>query len=161
MSSIIIYNVFFQPSLYFLPVFTNLMPLIMLWWSFHISSNYKKTTKWILPFPCIILILFKFTQFSFTLLSNRSYLIWFHDPDFFLPSINPDIIPQTHIRIEDKPKVIWVYLRPVYYEILSKSGEIKKENQTWSQLESTDLEGGAPKRVPRVPFQIIFGNPLH
>ena len=85
----------------------------------------------------VILKFFKFTQFSFTLLSNRSYVIWVHDPDFFLPSINPDLIPQTHIRIEDKPTVIWVYLRPVYYETLSKSGEIKKETRlevNWNQL---------------------------
>ena len=74
----------------------------------------------------LILILFKFTHFSLTLLSKRSYLIWFHDPDFFLPSINPDIIPQAHIRIENQPKYIWVYLRPVYYETLSKSGEIEQ-----------------------------------
>ena len=88
-------------------------------------------------FTIPMLILFKFTQFSFTLLSNRSYVIWLHDPDFFLPSINPDIIPQTHIRIEDKPKIIWVYLRPVYYETLSKSGEIKTETRlevNWNQL---------------------------
>ena len=32
-------------------------------------------------------------------------MFWVHDPDFFLPSINPDIFPHTGIRIEDKPKV--------------------------------------------------------
>ena len=49
-------------------------------------------------------------------------MFWVHDPDFFLPSINPDIFPHTGIRIENKPKVIWIYLRPVYYERLSKFG---------------------------------------
>ena len=70
-----------------------------------------------------------FTLFSLTLISNRSYVIWVHDPDYFLPSINPDIIPQTGIRIEAKPKIIWIYLRPVYYERLSKSGEMKEETR--------------------------------
>ena len=65
---------------------------------------------------------FNFDKFSVSLISNRSYVFWVHDPDFFLPSINPDIFPHAGVRIENKPKIIWIYLRPVYYERLSKFG---------------------------------------
>ena len=63
-------------------------------------------------------------MFSVSLISGRSYVFWVHDPDFFLSTINPDTIPQTIIRIGDKPIVLWIYLRPVYYERLSMSGEM-------------------------------------
>ena len=73
-------------------------------------------------------------------------MIWVHDPDYFLPSINPDIIPQTGIRIEAKPKIIWIYLRPVYYERLSKSGEMKEE----TNLQSIDTSPEFHFQIPPV-----------
>ena len=65
-------------------------------------------------------------MFSVSLISGRSYVFWVHDPDFFLATINPDTIPQINIRIAEKPKAWWIYIRPVYYERLSKSGEVKE-----------------------------------
>ena len=90
--------------------------------SFVLSYNYKKSVKYILH-PHLVFPYFPI--FSITLISNRSYVFWVHDPDYFLPSINPDIFPHAGIRINNKPQIIWIYLRPVYYERLSKIGEMK------------------------------------
>ena len=58
---------------------------------------------------------------------SMDYKVWIHDPDFFLLTANPDIIPFAKVLMKPNGiKALWVMIRPVFYVNLDREGLLSR-----------------------------------
>ena len=58
-------------------------------------------------------------SFNLTLQEKKAYYIWIHDPNYFLSTTNPDVVP--HVLVSNvHAQIVWIFLRPVYHHKISR-----------------------------------------
>ena len=55
---------------------------------------------------------------------NQTFFFWIHDPNIFIQSINPDVIPHLKVLVEPGQKNYYLYIRPVYHSNINREGKV-------------------------------------
>ena len=71
------------------------------------------------------------TSLKLCLNSSLAYSIWIHDKDFFIPTINKDVIPHYLLRIEQQ-EYIWLLIRPIIYNMMDKPDQRCEPSRSYS-----------------------------
>ena len=61
--------------------------------------------------------------------------MWIHDPDFYLASVNNDVLPSIYLTLEDQsenPQHVWLYVRAVYHSLLDRPGHRCQQDPLYS-----------------------------
>ena len=61
--------------------------------------------------------------------------MWIHDPDFYLASVNTDVLPSIYLTLEDQsenPQHVWLYVRAVYHSLLDRPGHRCQQDPLYS-----------------------------
>ena len=86
--------------------------------TYTLNSSYSMDTKW-------------FNSLNITLNPDLNYYMWVHDPHYFLPSSNPDLIPMVQLKLNTVEQ-LWLYIRPVYHHKLNKPGKPCEKSEQYS-----------------------------
>ena len=62
---------------------------------------------------------------------SMSYYVWIHDKDFFLTSINQDVIPHYFLRMDHKD-IVFLVIRPVNYHMMDKDDQRCNPSESYS-----------------------------
>ena len=62
---------------------------------------------------------------------SMSYYVWIHDKDFFLTSINQDVIPHYFLRMDQK-ELVFLVIRPVNYHMMDKDDQPCNPSESYS-----------------------------
>ena len=85
---------------------------------FTMQSTYHLGTNWE-------------TSLNLYLNSSLTFSIWIHDKDFFIPTINKDVIPHYLLRIK-QPEYIWLLIRPIIYNMMDKPDQRCEPSRSYS-----------------------------